>query len=181
MAVKIPQNIEREDKLVGPLTLKQFLYVLGGAGLIFVAYQAYTQGYLFAHEFFIIAFLSGGLAVALAFVKINGRPFMIFIGNVFAYWFSKKTHLWQKQDKMNAPADIRIERTTESVPAKTDEIQKSELEKLATVLDTSGKIKTESGFVNTHEISTLPPTNAATPEIIEDKLGVEDIFEDTDV
>ena len=48
MAVKIPQNIDKEDKLVGPLTLKQFLYVLGGAGVTFIAYQGYVQYFLFA-------------------------------------------------------------------------------------------------------------------------------------
>jgi len=181
MAVKIPQNIEREDKLVGPLTLKQFLYVLGGGGLVFTTYQAYVEGYLFAHEFFIISFLIATLTVSFAFLPINGRPFVVFLGNAFSFIFSKKLHLWNKDNTIDSPKDIKAEVSTSNTSPQSEAIPRSELEKLATVLDTGGKIKTDSGFINAHEINTLPSANPEAPEIVEEQLGVEDIFENTDV
>ncbi|MBU2634752.1 MAG: PrgI family protein, partial [Nanoarchaeota archaeon] len=50
MRIKIPQGVTKEDKLVGPLTLKQFLYVLGGASVIFIAYQYYARAFLYFTE-----------------------------------------------------------------------------------------------------------------------------------
>lgn len=181
MAVKIPQNIEREDKLVGPLTLKQFLYILAGAGLVFTAYQSYIAGYLFAHEFFIISILVAAFTASMAFLPINGRPFVVFLGSLFSFIFAVKSHLWNKDNTMEDTKDIQTEESASTDLSQTEAIPRSELEKLAIVLDTGGKIKTDSGFINTHEINTLPQTNPETPEIVEDQLGVEDIFKDTDV
>ncbi|MFH0912299.1 MAG: PrgI family protein [Patescibacteria group bacterium] len=182
MAEKIPQNIEREDKLVGPLTLKQFLYLLGAAGLIFATYQYYLAGYLFAHEFFIISFIVGGLALALAFLKINGLPFISFFGNLIAFMFTRKMRVWGKDNTMER-THLTSKKDSALTPAtpSAKPTSRSELEKLATILDTGGKIKTEKGFFDTHIINTIPQTSTSTPEIVEEDLGVEDIFEDTDI
>jgi len=182
MAVKIPQNIEREDKLVGPLTLRQFLYVLGGGALMFSAYQGYAQGFLFFHEFILISFIVGGLAVSLAFVNINGRPFTVFVGSLFSYIFATKTRLWGKTNTL-ANEEVKIisspQQQSSNVP--TEEMSKSDLEKLATVLDTGGKMKTGDEFANTHEINTLPQIQTPPPEIMEEDLNLEDIFDETDI
>ena len=36
---KIPQNIDVEDKILGPFTLKQFLYIMVGGILIYVFFN----------------------------------------------------------------------------------------------------------------------------------------------
>ena len=38
MRFQVPQFIEVEDKIFGPMTLKQFIYMAGGAGLSFLIY-----------------------------------------------------------------------------------------------------------------------------------------------
>ncbi|HAR55039.1 TPA: hypothetical protein DCR79_02000 [Patescibacteria group bacterium] len=180
MAVKIPQNIDKEDKLVGPLTLKQFLYVLGGAGVTFIAYQGYVQYFLFAHEFLIIAFIAAALSLSLAFLKINGLPFMTFLGNLISFIFVRKTRLWQKSDTIEqttplAKMELAPEKTTnEMAPTK------SELEKLATVLDTGGTMDTDQA-TSAREINTLPAKKKIDNSLVEQELGVEDIFEQTDI
>jgi len=181
MAVKIPQNIEKEDKLVGPLTLRQFLYVLGGGSIVFVSYQAYGQGYLFAHEAIIISFLFGGLALALAFLNINGRPFLVFLGNLVSFISSAKSRLWQKDNTLRDRPTMVKEQETTNATDQPKEINRSELEKLATVLDTGGKMKSDTPLSDTHIINTMPETSPQAPEIMEENLGVEDIFKDTDV
>lgn len=183
MAAKIPQNIGREDKLVGPLTLKQFLYILGGSALVFVAYQAYAVGYLFYHEFFIVSFIAAALAVSLAFLTINGRPFTLFVTNLFAFLWTPKARLWKKDNQITAaPAKIAFPaEQDQSLSPQSEGIQRSDLEKLATVLDTGGKMKTDTPLSETHIINTVPESTAQTPEIMEDQLGVEDIWEKTDI
>jgi len=180
MAVKIPQNIDKEDKLVGPLTLKQFLYVLGGTGITFIAYQSYLQYYLFAHEFFIIAIIAAILSLALAFLKINGLPFILFLGNLLSFIFVRKTRLWRKADTLDQSVPLaKTEPATEEITNETTPT-KSELEKLATVLDTGGTMDADN-TTPTREISTLPANKKVDNSLIEQELGVEDIFEQTDI
>lgn len=180
MAVKIPQNIDKEDKLVGPLTLKQFLYVLGGSGIVFVAYQGYINYYLFAHEFFIIAFIASAIALSFAFLKINGLPFVAFITNLFAFLFVKKSRMWDKDNLLEKSAPLsKQERETEKIPTETAP-NKSELEKLATVLDSGGTMNTDQTII-AREINTLPANKKIDNSLIEQELGVEDIFEQTDI
>nr|HPI66783.1 PrgI family protein [Candidatus Paceibacterota bacterium] len=71
MQFRVPQFIDIEDKLFGPLTFKQFIYLAGGAGLVFVIYK--TIPLVFAIFLMIPV---AGLAAALAFYKPNGKPFI---------------------------------------------------------------------------------------------------------
>lgn len=180
MAVKIPQNITREDKLVGPLTLKQFLYILGGGALSFVAYQYYIQRYIYFIEFILISLLCISLALALAFAKINGRPFIIFLLNIFLYIFVPKKRLWVRDNRITAKA-LKLGRPKITKKPETEletEIIQGQVEKLARILDTGGKMDIET-FSAEHEINTLSQKKT-TPEIIESKLEIEDILAETE-
>ena len=73
------------------------------------------------------------------------------------------------------------EQETTNATDQPKEINRSELEKLATVLDTGGKMKSDTPLSDTHIINTMPETSPQAPEIMEENLGVEDIFKDTDV
>ncbi len=93
MQFKVPQFIEIEDKIIGPLSLKQALYIGGGAGLLFVLW-------------FILSSLSAFIVAAipiiifcglLAFYKVNGRPFVSFLGSFFKYLTKPKLYLWKKK------------------------------------------------------------------------------------
>ena len=188
MAEKIPQNIDKEDKLVGPLTLKQFLYILGAAGIIFSAYQLYINLFLWDYEFFIIAITATIVALAFAFLKINGRPFSLFIFHLIDHWFSAKRLRWIKDEKLDFKKEETLTTDAKTTnPTKTssdtngDSPKKGELEKLANVLDSGGKIKIENDLGESHLINTIPQSSTVSPEIIEEQLGVEDIFEETDI
>lgn len=176
---KIPHKIYKEDKLVGPLTLKQFLYILGGASISFVTYQYHLQGYLFFIEFFLIATLISALALALAFLKINGRPFIFFLTNLISYTFIPKKRLWRKDNSITFKlARLKSTQLVGKVDAQK-EIPRSQLEQLANILDTGGKMNMES-HINEHRINTLEQKKVK-PENLEDELGVEDILKDTGV
>ncbi len=92
MVFKVPQFIEVEDKIFGPLTFKQFLYIAGGAGACFVLWNFLP---------FFIAFLliipMAGLSLALAFYKVNNRPFVVLLESFLAYHMGSKLYLWQKR------------------------------------------------------------------------------------
>jgi len=92
MQFQVPQFIETEDKIVGPLSLRQFLYVGAGAGLAGMLYFV-LQTWIWA----IFAFILIGGAIAIAFVKIQGRPLTRVILSAFNFYWSPQTYVWQPE------------------------------------------------------------------------------------
>ncbi len=94
MKYQVPQFIEVEDKIFGPFTFKQFAYLAGGAGAAFLAYRLLPTiiGILVA-----IPFASFG--AALAFYKVNGRPFVEVLQSAFEYITKNRLYIWKKEEK----------------------------------------------------------------------------------
>ena len=80
MRFEVPQFIEVEDKVVGPLTWRQFIYLAGGIGICLIFYFA-----LPFLVFLIFGLPFGALAGFLAFHKINNRPFSVFLESFVKY------------------------------------------------------------------------------------------------
>ncbi len=92
MQFNVPQFIDIEDKIIGPLALKQFLYLVGGAGVLFLLWSLLTLGF-----FIVIAIPIGILCILLAFYKVNGRPFINFLGSGIVYLSKPRLYLWKKK------------------------------------------------------------------------------------
>lgn len=97
MQYKVPQNIDIEDKIVGPFTMKQFVYLLVGAFIIYGIYNYLSKGYdNFMPLFIILALPIGLIAFAFVFVKINDRPFEQFIANLILFMKTPKKRIWSE-------------------------------------------------------------------------------------
>lgn len=99
MQFQVPQFIDTEAKIVGPLTLKQFLVVAGAAGVSILCFYI-LQTWLWV----IITLLVGGIAVGIAFVKVNGRPLLTLIRSMFRYAWEPKFYLWAREAQKQSPA-----------------------------------------------------------------------------
>lgn len=122
-----------EDKIVGPLTLIQFLYLLGGGLIVYILFQALTNNLTL---FVILAVPISLVALGMAFVKIQDQPLSHFIKAGIYYLNNPKVRFWQKEGQresvlVDPPKSVQKEGF---VPPK--QVQKSDLEKLAHVLDT---------------------------------------------
>lgn len=91
MRFQVPQFIDVEDKIFGPLTFKQFIYVAGAIGLCVVFFTFLNKFIALLLSVPVVAF-----GVALAFYKMNDRPFIQVVENFFHYSLSSKLYLWQK-------------------------------------------------------------------------------------
>ena len=93
MEYQVPQFIEVEDKIIGRLTLRQFIYLAGTAGLcvVFFSYIPITFAVLLSAPVV-------GLGVALAFYKVNGKPFIEMLEAGFNYYMSEKLLLWKQAE-----------------------------------------------------------------------------------
>lgn len=98
MRYQIPQFIEVEDKIVGPFTIKQFLYLAGGGGMAFIAYTFLP---LFLSIFVIPAIIL--LSLALTFYKVNNKNFVDFLESVFSYYTKERLYIWKKVPKKIEP------------------------------------------------------------------------------
>jgi hypothetical protein len=101
MQFQIPQFIEEEDKLFGPLTFKQFIYVAGGAGAIFIIYSLIPWTWLA----FLIIVPVGVLSALLAFKPINNRSFEILLEAAFHFFSRDKLYLWRREYHPKEPGD----------------------------------------------------------------------------
>jgi hypothetical protein len=94
MQYQVPQFIEIEDKIFGPLTFKQFVYVAGGGGMCYLAYR-----FIPLPLSLLIVVPLGGFSIALAFYKVNNRPFIYAVQYAIRYFLGYKLYLWKKKDK----------------------------------------------------------------------------------
>lgn len=118
MRFEVPQFIEIEDKIFGPLTWRQFLYLGGGVGMSVVMF--FTMSFFLFVLFGIpLALLSG----ALAFYPVNNRPFSFFLEAIINYISRQRLYLWRQKEEVVhkasfAPGSAYTRRV--STPSKPD-------------------------------------------------------------
>ena len=93
----IPQDITGfEFKLIGNMTLKQFAYIAGGAGIGLICYVLP----IFVLIKIPLALVFVGVGVLFAFVPFQGRPLDVMIKNFFKAAFSPTQYVYQKMDNL---------------------------------------------------------------------------------
>jgi hypothetical protein len=93
MQFQIPQFTEIEDKIIGPFTIKQFLYLLMGAFVIFILYKM-----LNFFIFLLLAIPVAVICIGLAFIKVNQQPLMNVIKNFFRFLKKPDFYVWKKPE-----------------------------------------------------------------------------------
>ena len=99
---QVPQFIEIEDKIFGPFTLKQFLYLAGGGGLCLILFTLLPLWLAIP-----LVIPVAGFAAALAFYKVNGRPFVVAVEHAVSYFFGSKLYLWQQRQITSASGQAK--------------------------------------------------------------------------
>lgn len=89
---QVPQFINIEDKIVGPLSAKQLVYIVGGLGMGYLAYEILPA--ILNIVFGIIGVLFG---VALAFGKYNGRPLIKTLQAAVNFIKAPRKFVWRQQ------------------------------------------------------------------------------------
>lgn len=131
MRFQVPQFIDVEDKIFGPLTLKQFIYLAGGAGLSFLIYVLIGSLVFAAIPIIIVMAVSG----ALAFYKLNSKPFIYVVEAAVKYWIGSKLYIWKKEDKVKQPSPTAGDTSQNFSSVKVPKISDSKLKDLSWSLD----------------------------------------------
>ncbi len=93
MQFQVPQFIETEDKIVGPLSLRQFVYVVIAVG---ISVMFYFLLHAWAWILLSLPVLGGGFAFA--FVKVNGRPFAQLVNSALSFYWKPQKYVWQAEN-----------------------------------------------------------------------------------
>jgi len=92
MQYAVPQFIDVESKIIGPIAVRQFIMIAIAAALIFLFFKYADFGmFIFATAIIVI------FTIVFAFVKINGRPFHYFVLNISESIRTPRLQVWQKE------------------------------------------------------------------------------------
>jgi hypothetical protein len=184
MQFAVPQFTDVEDRLIGPLTLKQFLIVLGFGGFIFFLWSITGGGIIF----FLIAIPVAALGAYVTFKKLNGRPFFVYMLPLLSFLVSPRVMIFKREPHIIhfSSKEIKKPEVKKEVDPASLESADSRLRKLAYLLDqkteeekelivrsqemfggqkTEGSAITPSPAVVTQRPGTEPQTRPAIPRI----------------
>jgi PrgI family protein len=130
MRFQVPQFIEVEDKIFGPLTIKQFIYIAGGAGLCFILFRFLPLIIVIPLGVVVL-----GFSLGLAFYKINNKPLIYILQSAFGYLLSGKLYLWKKKSRTAEQTMTTTIRNTDLPPIYVPKLSQSKLHDLTWSLD----------------------------------------------
>lgn len=134
----VPQFIDVESKIIGPITTRQFLILLAAAVIVGISYR------LFDFSLFLtIAVVVVGIAAVFSFVKVNGRPFHYFILNLIQTIRRPGIRVWNNRLTVIEEIDHTPFATPVVKPEPKEFYKKSRLAELALIVDTKGRYKGE--------------------------------------
>lgn len=131
----VPQFIDVEDKVIGPITVRQFIILLASGGVEFIAWKAsdFTL-------FLLITVTNAFLTMLFAFIKINGRPVHYLFFNIIQTIRRPHLRTWHKETNEK---ELKL-----SLQTKVDEVFKvptpkkftgtTRLAELSLIVDTGG-------------------------------------------
>lgn len=104
MQFQVPQFLETETKIIGPFTLKQFMWLGAGGALIFLMNFVLPTGW-----FLVISIPIAVLAIALAFAKIDGMPLFNYFMHALNFTVGTKQYLFKKDAQSQQLPDQTID------------------------------------------------------------------------
>jgi hypothetical protein len=116
MQFQIPQFTEIEDKVVGPLTIKQFLYLVAGAVTLYILFKL-----LNFFIFIILALPIAAICLALAFVRVNQQPLASTIKNFLGFLKKPDFYIWKKPEPKKTKEEKPLPEIIKKEPINTKE------------------------------------------------------------
>ncbi len=134
----VPQFIDVESKIIGPLTTRQFIILLVAAIISGIAYKIFDFSLFVTFSVIVL-----GIAAVFAFVRISGRPFHFFLLNITQTLRRPNTRVWNNRLGFLEETDFApvVAPMAKFIPKEI--YKKSRLAELALIVDTKGRYKGE--------------------------------------
>ncbi len=131
----VPQFIDVEDKIFGPITARQFIILLFAGIIVFLAFR-YGDFALFIT----VLTMVGGGALLFAFVRVNGQPFHYFLLNIIQTLRKPGQRVWRK---FYTTEELNYLRKSgfDAAPVRHEEqkqVKRQHIQNLALIVNTGG-------------------------------------------
>ncbi|MBI4234754.1 PrgI family protein [Candidatus Peregrinibacteria bacterium] len=140
MQFKVPQDVQREDTIIGPLTLKQMITLGIGGGIAYAIYITLAKTY-FMEVWLPPVAIVVVITLAFAFLKIHNMPFQLFIMNFAQYHILAKKRIWIQE--ADSPYISLLSFLEQKQQKKSEDSKKTKekptIAELTKVLDTHGE------------------------------------------
>jgi len=134
MQVKVPKFIEIEDKIISfagiGITWKQFLALVLGLGGGFMATKIFIAG--IGIPLMLVLVTLGG---AIAFGRVNGRPFITYLGAAWRFFYNPHTYVWKQM-----PSRVNVSHKTDTAASDADKQAATTAQDMETKLSDIAKL-----------------------------------------
>jgi len=131
---KVPQDVEAEDKILGPLTFKEFVYALIGFGWAALSFAIFHS---VPAVMIVVGFPPTMLLMLLAFYNRDGQNFEQLLVAMVGFFATSRRRAWVKDDVIetfHVNPTVHAKEATQRDPVQV----RSELDKLANLIDSRG-------------------------------------------
>ena len=136
MQFVVPQFIEVESKIIGPISVRQFIILLGTAGIMFIWYSLLSN-----IPFIVLSVITFAIGGTFAFARVNSQPFHQFALSLFQTLQRPKLSAWRRE--INQQVVVKMARkdkrdNTKKKPfVPKPEVSNAHIEELSLIVDTS--------------------------------------------
>lgn len=131
MQFKVPQNIDMQDRILGPLTMVQFIYAVIGSGICYAIFSTVPKPFSFVLIMPIALFV-----LALIFLKINERPFLDFLFSLSAFMTAPKSRVWHHDVASNLSVEVyQSKPTNQNNNIQTKQFTHEQIQEMAKRID----------------------------------------------
>jgi hypothetical protein len=113
MLFNVPQFINIEDKVVGPLTAKQLGWLGAGGVVLLVCWNVFDT-----QAFFVSVVIVGIIFRSLAFYRPYNQPLINFIFSSISFGFRPKLYVWKRESDAHHKKKIVRAKTAKHVENK---------------------------------------------------------------
>lgn len=149
MRFKVPQDVQRADQIIGPLTWKQLIILGAGGGICYAIYITLAKTY-YLEIWLPPVVIVGGITFALAFLNIHGLPFERWLLAFIEYHFLPKKRIWRQGQAepfvsyLERTASEKDKKLEQAQNKKADEKSKKSIKELSKVLDSYGGLDSKT-------------------------------------
>ncbi|HLD81930.1 MAG TPA: PrgI family protein [Patescibacteria group bacterium] len=140
----VPQFLDVEPKVIGPITVRQFIVMMVGTMFIVIEYKLADFGLFILFGVFTLIVFG-----VLAFVKVNGRPFHYFLLTIMQTMKTPTLRVWNKEISKSEIKMImksmrkQDEETEDTAELEHKVLQRSRLSELSMIVNTGGAYRSE--------------------------------------
>ncbi len=134
----VPQFIEVESKVIGPISVRQFIILLVTAGIIYIWFELFSLV-----VFAILGVVTLAIGGVFAFAKVNSQSFHVFLLSFIQTMKRPKLSVWRREHPIKAiekkgRKDKKDKKDDTEFTPKPD-VSQSHLAELALIMDTEGQ------------------------------------------